>query len=141
MNDNRIRGHGGGYIALISVVIISLLLITVTAALSCSNYFSRLNILENEFKVRSGDLANACVNYARARLMQDPLNYAGNELSVPVGADICSVLAVSPAGTAWPKTVKTKGVYPGGQTEQSQTNLTVILNGDYSLSSWQETVN
>ena len=138
---NNISRCDGGYIALISVIIISLLLITVTAALSCSNYFSRLNILENEFKIRSGNLAAACVNYARARLIQDPLNYAGNELSVPVGADVCSVLAVSPTGAVWPKTVKTRWIYPGRQGEQSYTNLTVILNSDNSLNSWQETAN
>lgn len=86
-------------------------------------------------------MAAACVNYARARLIQDPLNYAGNELSVPVGADVCSVLAVSPTGAVWPKTVKTRGIYPGRQGEQSYTNLTVILNSDNSLNSWQETAN
>jgi hypothetical protein len=139
MNDENILHCGGGYIALISVIIISLLLITVTAALSCSNYFSRLNILENEFKIKSGNLAVACVNYAKTKLAGDPLNYAGNELSVPVGADICSILSVSPTGATWPKTIKTRGIYPGGQTNQSYTNLTVILNSDFTVNSWQET--
>ena len=53
-----------GYIALISVIIISLLLITVITALSTINYFSRYNILENEYKERSSGLAEGCVDYA-----------------------------------------------------------------------------
>jgi len=130
-----------GYIALTSVIIISLLLITVTAALSCANYFSRFNILENEFKTDSGNLAEACVNYARAELAADPENYAGNDLSVPVGSSTCSVISVMPAGAVWPKTVKTQGVYPHNQAEESYTNLVVVLNSDFSIISWQETAN
>jgi hypothetical protein len=130
-----------GYIALTSVIIISLLLITITAALSSANYFNRTNILENEFKIRSGNLAEACVSYARAKLAADPVNYAGNELSVPVGSSTCSVISVMPTGAVWPKTIRTQGVYPRSQAEESYTNLSVVLNSDFSISSWQETPN
>ena len=131
----------GGYIVLTSVIIISLLLITITAGLSFANYFSRLNILENEYKIISGNLAEACVGYARGRLMNNPDNYAGDEPTVPVGGDTCSVISVVPTGGSWPKTIKTQGIYPQNQAEESYTNLTVVLNSDYSINSWQETLN
>jgi hypothetical protein len=137
----RICKSSNGYIALMSVIIISLLLITITAALSQANYFSRLNILQDEFKTTSDNLATACVNYARAKLMADPNNYSGNEPSIPVGADTCSVIAVLPTGNNWPKTIKTQGVYPKNQAEESYTNLTVVLNSNFSVNSWQETPN
>ena len=130
-----------GYIALTSVIIISLLLITITAALSSANYFNRTNILENEFKIGSGNLAEACVSYARAKLAADQVNYAGNELLVPVGTDACSVISVMPTGAVWPKTIRTQGVYPRNQAEESYTNLTVVLNSDFSVNSWEETPN
>jgi hypothetical protein len=130
-----------GYIALMSVIIISLLLITITAALSFANYFSRFNILENEFKITGENLATACVNYARAKLMGDPNNYAGNELSVPVGDDVCSVISVVPTGNVWPKTIKTQGIYPRNRIQESYTNLSVVLNSDFTVNSWQETPN
>jgi hypothetical protein len=130
-----------GYIALTSVIIISLLLITITAAISSANYFSRTNILENEFKIRSGNLAEACVSYARAKLAAGSANYAGNELSVPVGSSTCSVISVVPTGAVWPKTIRTQGIYPHNQAEESYTNLVVVVNSDFSISSWQETPN
>lgn len=139
--NNNICPFSGGYIALTSVIIISLLLITITAALSVANYFSRFNILENEFKIRSDNLAEACVSYARAKLIADPNNYAGNELSVPVGVDTCSIISVTPTGGSWPKTIKTQGIYPRNQAQASYTNLLVVLNGGYSINSWQESPN
>ena len=130
-----------GYIVLISVIIISLLLVALTAAVSYANYFSRLNVLQSEFKARSYSLAEGCVNYAKTRLMNDPINYAGNELAVPVGANTCSVISITPVGSVWPKTIKTKGIYPTGQPDQSVSNLLVVVNSDYSLMSWQEVPN
>ena len=106
INFKTVSNNSGGYIALVSVIIISFLLITITAALSGANYFSRFNILENEFKNHSENLAEACVSYARAKLMADPANYAGNEFSVFVGGDTCSVISVAPVGAVWPKTIK-----------------------------------
>ncbi len=126
---------------LTSVIIISLLLLTITAALSAANYISRLNVLENEFKSTSNNLAEACIRYAIAKLAIDGNNYTGNELSVPVGNGTCAVISVVPTGSVWPKTVKTQGVYPHNQAEQSYTNLTIVLNSDFSINSWQETPN
>lgn len=140
LNGNSYISNGG-YIALISVIIISLLLVTITAALSTANYFSRFNILENEFKIRSDYLAESCLSYARDKLMSDPSNYSGNELSVPIGGDTCSVISVLPTGSGWPKTIKTQGIYPRNQAEESYTNLAVMLNSNFSINSWQETPN
>ena len=118
MTEN-IQIYNKGYIALTSVIIISLLLLALTVALSAANYFGRTNIMEYELKVASSNLAEACLNYAKAKLMADPLNYSGNELSVPVAGDTCSVISVLPTGNNWPKTLKTQGIYPKNQPEES----------------------
>lgn len=121
-----------GYIALTSVIIISVLLITVTAALSSINYFSRFNVLENEFKQKSANLAEACVDYAFSRLAASPAydpGALGGEC-VGVGLDKCKVVSVS--GSA----VQVQGVY-----QKSYTNLVVNFDSDFNVSSWQEVEN
>jgi hypothetical protein len=128
-----------GYIAVTSVLLISLLLITITAALSMTNYFSRYNILENEFKERSSGLAEACVDYAIGQLAVDN-SYAGNNPAVPVGvADTCSVGAVTAVGPQ--KQIITQGVFPKNVANQSYTNLKILVNANLSVASWQETPN
>lgn len=129
---------GAGYIALTSVIIMSLLLITIALALSSANYFSRFNILENEFKEHSNNLAEACVNYALGQLALD-INYAGHDQAVLIGADTCAVVSVLPAGAVWPKIITAQAVYPKNQAERSFTNLTVTINANLSVISWQET--
>ena len=122
-----------GYIALISVIIMSALLLTITVALSSANYFSRYNILENEYKQRSSDLAEACVNYARGQLAGN-VTVAANTV-VPVGTDSCKIVSVNN------DIIIVQGAYPHSGPDISYTNLKVTLNGNLTLNSWQETPN
>ena len=122
-----------GYIALTSVIIISLLLITVSAALSSANYFSRFNILENEYKSRSASLAESCVDFAIGKLITEPA-YTGNNEQISVGSDFCKVVSVS-AGS-YPKYVSTQAVY-----QKSYTNLCVQINSSKSIIGWKELKN
>jgi hypothetical protein len=128
-----------GYIALTSVIIMSVLLITITAALSGANYFSRYDILENEFKQRSSDLAEACVNYAEGQVAGNPGYTLTSPGSVVVGKDSCTVVSVTPAGGK--TAVITQGIYPKTGPERSYTNLIVVLNSNMTVNSWQETAN
>jgi hypothetical protein len=119
----------GGYIALTSVIIISLLLITIITALSSINYFSRYNILENEFKDRSSGLAEACVDYALGKIGSNSA-YAGGECVV-IGSDKCKIVSVSG------NVVVTQGVF-----QKSYTNLSVGYNPTtLAVTSWQELPN
>ena len=126
-----------GYIALTSVIIVSLLLITVITALSAVNYFSRYNILENEYKERSSGLAEACVDYAIGRVASNP-SYAGNNEKVAVAGSNCVVKSVS---GAFPKVISTSGYYPQNTPLKSYTNLTVTINSNLRVTNWQEKAN
>lgn len=53
-----------GYIALISTIVISVLLITITVVIGMNNMFVRFNILDSESKEISRALAEACVDQA-----------------------------------------------------------------------------
>jgi hypothetical protein len=133
LDDSTTTGHAGsndikqgGYIALTSVIIISLLLITIITALSSVNYFSRYNILENEFKERSLGLAEACVDYAFAKLAANS-SYTGNE-TVAIGTDTCKVVQVASNG------ILTQGIF-----QKSYTNLCVsYTSGTLAINSWKE---
>lgn len=126
-----------GYIALISVIMLSLVLITVISALSSDNYFSRYNILENEYKQRSSGLAEACVEYAFGKLAANP-GYAGNNETFMVGNSTCQVSAVSPPGS-FPKIISTTGTYPRDGPQKSYTNLSVGVDSNLRITFWQET--
>ena len=121
-----------GYIAVTSVIIMSLLLITITAALSTANYFSRFNILESEYKERSNGLAEACVDQARYNIAQN-IPYTG-DVTV-TGVSKCTIVDVIMAGSN--KIIKAQGMY-----QKSYTNLQVeVKASDLSTVSWQEVPN
>ncbi len=124
--------HQEGYIAVTSVIIISVLLITITTALSLTNYFSRFNILENEFKQKSTGLAEACLDYALGKLAADA-SYAGGLPPVNVGTGTCIVCDVAPTGLGYPKTIRTRAVY-----QKSYTNLSIVVGSNLKPTSWQE---
>lgn len=121
-----------GYIALTSVIIISLLLITVSAALSSANYFSRFNILENEYKSKSYSLAESCVDFAVSRVIANAGYTGANEL-INVGSDNCTVVSVS---AGYPKNIVTQAVY-----QKSYTNICAQINSSKNIIGWKELKN
>lgn len=119
-----------GYIALVSSIIISILLMAVTFAVSSGNFSARFNVLNAEFKERGLALAEACADTALLKLAQNP-SYPGNE-NIFVGNDQCSILAVE---TLWEqKIIKTKAIF-----QSSVTNLKITVQAsDLSVISWEE---
>ncbi len=77
----------GGYIALISAIIISVLLLIITFAVSFSSFFARFNILDSEYKKVSSGLAEACVDTAILEIAKDDI--PTDDTCVNVG-DACS---------------------------------------------------
>ena len=127
-----------GYMALISAIIISVLLITISIVLSTSSFFSRFNVADGEYKKRSSNLAEACVDSALGKLAQNSL-YApapGGDI-VSVGSDACTIFSVTTAGGQ--TTIKTKAAFPASLPQSAVTNLQIIVDSDsFSLISWQE---
>ena len=136
----RNKGRNSGFIALISVIIISVLLITITAAVSLSGYFARFNVLDSEYKERSIALAEACADTAILRLAQDS-GYHGPD-TVNVGSDVCTILSVESNGSEF--IIKTQAAFPlltSNSSEHAFTNMEVIVqSNDFSILSWKETL-
>lgn len=82
-----------GFIALMSAIIISVVLLLIVANLSLTSFYGRFNILDSELKEKSSALAEACVDTAMLKLVNDS-DYSGNE-TVSVDADTCEIESVS----------------------------------------------
>lgn len=113
------RGIENGYIALISVIFITLILLGITFVLSSSGYYARESALDGEFKRISLGLAESCANVALLRIGQN-FAYAPSaaDQTVQVGTDTCVIQSVSytaedPVTREKTATVKTQGDYRG----------------------------
>lgn len=120
-----------GFIALITAIALTLILLVVTVTLNQSGFFTRSTLLESEYKERSSALAEACVDTALLKLANNP-NYIGPD-TIAVGGDSCSILSVSlPSGGH--QTIRTRAVF-----REAATNLEVAINtSDLSVVSWNE---
>ena len=123
----------GGFAALISVIISSVILLLIATTLSMTGFSGRLNILDSEYKERSLALAEACIDTALLRLTQNS-NYLGNE-SVSVGGDTCNIRVIDPNPD--PIILETTATY-----QKAVTNLRVqVSKTNLSVKSWQEVPN
>lgn len=119
-----------GYISLISSIVISLLLLVVTLAISTSNFSSQSNILDTEYKESSLALAEACVDIAILNLTLNPL-YNGNQ-TIPVGEEGCLIMPIETLSGQ--KIIKTKAII-----NDTVTNLKITVGAsDLSVVSWEE---
>ncbi|MBI4050590.1 MAG: hypothetical protein HY396_01295 [Candidatus Doudnabacteria bacterium] len=119
-----------GFIALMSAIIVSVLLIAITFTLSFTGFYSRFNVLDSEYKERSIGLAEACADTALLKKATDPA-YTVPE-TINVGTDTCDIISVADNGTQ--VTIKTRAVF-----QKSFTNIEVVANSDdLSIISWDE---
>lgn len=143
--DFRIRQkqREKGFIALMSAIVISLLLITLGATLSLTGFFTRFDIADAEYKERSIGLAEACGDLAMVKLAGD-INYAvvQSDHTIAVGGDSCSIVSISPTPPRSGQiTIMTQGIFPalGSGPEHAYTNIKIVTNAsDLSIVSWQE---
>jgi len=123
----------GGYIALLSAIIISAILMLVAASAGQNGFFTRFNILDSEFKERSLALSQACARVAILELASDR-DYSGSATTT-VGTEDCYIGPVS--ATIDQRAFKTRA-YVGN----AYTNLEVVLDtADLSVISWKEFAN
>lgn len=149
--DNK---NSRGYIALISAIIISFILISLTLTVSASGYFSRANVSSIEYKRISFGLAESCANTALLNVAQNfyyvpPL---GGEI-VPVGDETCTIKTASSTAldTTGRKTVyiTTQAQYRGAWSNVKVTTLVINPSSDVfvrgtpvpsmvNISAWEE---
>lgn len=119
-----------GFIALISAIIISAVLMIVTITLSYSSFFVRYNLLDSEYKERSSALAEGCVDAALLKLAND-FNYLGNE-TITIGGEPCTIRGLQPSGSN--KIIETHAGF-----QNANTNLSVVVDpSTLGVVSWQE---
>ena len=131
--QSRYHKHEQGFIALITAIVLSAILMVVTVVLNQSGFFARSALLDSEYKERSVALAQACADTALLKLAANPA-YAGSE-TVPVESDTC---LIRPTQINMPivgqDTVETSAVF-----QEASTNLRVVVNAaDMSIISWDE---
>lgn len=123
-----------GFIALISSIVMSAILLLITTTLSLSSFFTRFTILESEYKEKSSALAEACVDSALVKIALDNAYSPSNE-TVQFGNNICLINGVTTISGQ--KTIATQGNY-----QESYTNLSVtIQTNNLQVISWLETSN
>lgn len=127
-----------GFIALISTIVISILLLTITLNLGLTGFFSRFNILDSESKERSNALAEACIDSAILDIING--SYPTNK-TVDVGPtsnDNCTIISTE-IDNPFPGQIKIK---TQSFINKSYTNLGVVIdNNTYNIVSWNECPN
>jgi cytoskeletal protein RodZ len=127
--------HPDGYIALISAIIISAVLVILAVSISQTGFLARFNVADSEYKKQSSALAEACIDTALLRIAQDP-TVSATSSPVNIGSNSCNIVSVQPGPpyTSTPLTIQTQGVF-----QDAVTNIQVKVNADtLSLLSWQE---
>jgi hypothetical protein len=83
-----------GFVALMSAIIVSVVLLLITTAGSFINFYGRLNVADASYKEESAALARACVGQVQLELGRDGVVTAG---TVAIGSDQCTIkTAASP---------------------------------------------
>lgn len=124
------RSASRGFIALISIIIISAILMLVAVTLSFTGFYGRYNALDSEFKERSLALAEACAEEAILKIVMDA-GYFGSE-TVEVEDEQCTIGAITVLGNI--KTFRAEAVFG-----EAYTNLEISYDFvNRSIASWEE---
>lgn len=129
-----------GYVALVSVMIMSAVLLLLSVAVSGTSVLGRLNVLTYQYKEASRGLADGCVDAALLRLINNS-GYSPSNESVSVGTQSCTIVSVTPSGGQ--KVIQVQGIYPATANGRSYTNLQVrvtVSTGSLVVHSWEEVV-
>jgi hypothetical protein len=119
-----------GYIALISAIIISALLMMTLQVASLSGFFARFNALDSESKEISAYAAEGCVRITLLKLAED-FDYAGNENQL-IGSRPCKISVIETIGNY--KIIESQSII-----NSTYTNLRVRIDKNtFSIISWQE---
>lgn len=147
---------GGGYVALMATIIISIILLVMTVEESTLGWHARFNILGTEAKEQANALAEGCADQALTTIVTDP-SYRGNATTTTLGGT-CHVFPVQfNTPTAGFITIRTQAkvrnsfsniemsinmneIHLGAPTSGSGTSV-VPPNFSISIDSWKEIPN
>lgn len=124
MLENETKQKQSGYIALMSTIIISLILLGLTFSVSSAGYFARFNSLDAEYKRVSLGLAESCVNVALLKIGQQYTAYNPLGEMVNIGSELCTIDSVTYASTATMgqrlASIETHACYPKNPADPSK---------------------
>ncbi len=127
--------HNRGFVALISIIMLSVVLLATTLSLAQFGLANRYFLLELENKNVSVKLAEACVHIARIQVYNNPLHTVTTAVTLPVDGFECTIVSVDPDSDE--STVQARGVMG-----TAITNLEVVVDSnDGEFISWHEVQN
>ncbi len=125
------KPDNSGFIALMSAILISIILLLIITNLSLTGFYSRSNILDFELKEKSFSLAEACADSALLKLVNDT-DYIGGETIAVSGNDTCTIDLTSLSN---PRTFITWASHDNAYF----TKLKIIINAQSgTVISWEE---
>lgn len=111
-----------GYIALMSTIIISFILLTASIEAGSSGWYARFNILGTEAKEQSNSLAEGCAEQAIAKLLTNPMFSGNSTTTYPLGTCYTSPLEINTPEQGL-LTIKTRAI-----VKNAYTNLNIVVN-------------
>lgn len=108
-----------GYIAIMTSIILSLMMMLVAISLGSANLFTRLNVVDFGNKQLSYFIARSCLNDALFKLADSP-SYTGNE-TLMISDRTCVLSTITVSGSD--KIIQAKAIISG-----STTNLKLTVN-------------
>lgn len=131
--------YSSGYIALMSTIVISVLLLAMAVSLGFAGFFGRFNVLDSESKERSLGLAEACADIAILNFAEN-ISYGGNEtiyLDPDNPLEKCTIFSLEDHPTENWKIIKTQASF-----NNSFTNIKVTVDkNSVDIISWEELTN
>jgi hypothetical protein len=125
------RNSEKGFIAIISAIIISGILMLVVASSGLSGIYSRSNTLDTELKERADAAADACVDEALLQLAQNS-SYTGGIMTTN-SLDQCRIGKVTTSGSNYQFEVQATS------SNMAVTNLLIWADtGDLTIKRWLE---
>ena len=127
------RTHPKGYIALISVLLISVSLLIAVASLSFAGYLNRFVVLDAQSKEQSLAYAEACISQAMGEIARNA-SYSPTNFSLEVAGltNACVIESVFPSGTN--RTITAHSIVNTATTRiQTTINASTLV-----VSSWNE---
>lgn len=94
MNRRQYKSNKG-FVALISAIMISAILLAILFTTNTSTFFARFDALDTEYKRVATGLAESCANQALLKLAQDYYYNPDNE-TIAVGNETCNIKSVTP---------------------------------------------
>jgi hypothetical protein len=124
-----------GFIALISAVIISAVILVIGVTGGLTGFFGRSNILDSEFKNTSAAIAEACADQALLQLANSITSYDVVGATLAVSGNPCTIGKMqNNIPTAGQRTFETTATYKNFTTSYK----IAIQSSDVSVVSWQE---